>query len=85
MFGNTVLFGPVGPEVLIILLLVVLLFGANRIPKLARSSGQAITEFQRGRKGSEENEPTSETAADSSSNDTKTNEQTTTETARANQ
>ena len=27
----------------------VLLFGANKIPKLARSSGQAIGEFQKGR------------------------------------
>jgi len=39
------LFGPVGPEMLIILLILVLLFGANRIPKLARSTGQALTEF----------------------------------------
>ncbi|MFW6018197.1 MAG: twin-arginine translocase TatA/TatE family subunit [Halapricum sp.] len=40
---------PGGPEVLLLLLLVVLLFGANKIPKLARSSGQAIGEFQKGR------------------------------------
>jgi sec-independent protein translocase protein TatA len=40
---------PGGPELLIILLLAVLLFGASKIPKLARSSGQAIGEFQKGR------------------------------------
>jgi sec-independent protein translocase protein TatA len=40
---------PGGMEMLVILLLAVLLFGANKIPKLARSSGQAIGEFQKGR------------------------------------
>mgnify|MGYP002760556772 FL=1 len=40
---------PGGPEVLIVLLILVLLFGANKIPKLARSTGQAMGEFKRGR------------------------------------
>ena len=40
---------PGGPELLVVLLLVVLLFGANKLPKLARSSGQAMGEFKRGR------------------------------------
>jgi sec-independent protein translocase protein TatA len=40
---------PGGPELLIVLLIVVLLFGANKLPKLARSSGQAMGEFRRGR------------------------------------
>lgn len=49
------LFGvPVGPELLIIVLLVILLFGANRIPKLARSSGEAIGEFRKGREKAED-------------------------------
>jgi sec-independent protein translocase protein TatA len=34
---------------LVILLIAILLFGANKIPKLARSSGEAIGEFQKGR------------------------------------
>ena len=38
-----------GPELLIILLVLVLLFGANKIPKLARSTGQAMGEFKKGR------------------------------------
>lgn len=45
---------PGGPELIVILLLAVLLFGANKIPKLARSSGQAIGEFQKGRQQVEE-------------------------------
>ncbi|PSQ57475.1 twin-arginine translocase TatA/TatE family subunit, partial [Halobacteriales archaeon SW_8_68_21] len=50
------LFGglPVGPELLIILLVLVLLFGANKIPKLARSTGQAMGEFRKGREEIEE-------------------------------
>ena len=38
-----------GMEWAVILLIAVLLFGANKIPKLARSSGEAIGEFQKGR------------------------------------
>ncbi len=40
---------PGGIEIFVILLIVVLLFGANKLPKLARSSGQAMGEFQKGR------------------------------------
>jgi sec-independent protein translocase protein TatA len=48
---STILFigGIGGPELLIVLLIAVFLFGANKLPKLARSSGQAIGEFQKGR------------------------------------
>lgn len=51
MLQTVPLFGaiPGGPEMLIILLVLVLLFGANKIPKLARSTGQAMGEFQKGR------------------------------------
>jgi sec-independent protein translocase protein TatA len=40
---------PGGMEMVVILLIAVLLFGANKIPKLARSTGQAMGEFQKGR------------------------------------
>jgi sec-independent protein translocase protein TatA len=40
---------PGGTELVVILLIAVLLFGANKIPKLARSTGQAMGEFQKGR------------------------------------
>ena len=45
---------PGGPEILVVLLLLVLLFGADKLPKLARSSGQAMGEFKRGREGIED-------------------------------
>ncbi|MFC7078857.1 twin-arginine translocase TatA/TatE family subunit [Halorussus caseinilyticus] len=45
------LFGPIpgGMEMMVILLIAVLLFGANKIPKLARSTGEAMGEFKKGR------------------------------------
>jgi sec-independent protein translocase protein TatA len=36
------------PELLIVLLVVLLLFGGSRLPKLARSLGQASKEFKDG-------------------------------------
>jgi len=36
------------PELLIILLVVLVLFGGAKLPKLARSMGQAQSEFKRG-------------------------------------
>lgn len=39
---------PQGPELLIIVGLVVLLFGGSQLPKLARSLGEARKEFERG-------------------------------------
>lgn len=40
---------PGGIEIFVVLIVVVLLFGANKLPKLARSSGQAMGEFKKGR------------------------------------
>jgi sec-independent protein translocase protein TatA len=37
-----------GPEMLIVLLVVMLLFGAKKVPELARSLGKAQSEFKRG-------------------------------------
>ena len=45
---------PQGPELIIILIVILLLFGGAKLPKLARSLGQAQNEFKRGLKeGSE--------------------------------
>lgn len=51
MIDHTLLFVgmPGGMELMIILFIAVMLFGANKIPELARSSGQAMGEFKRGR------------------------------------
>ena len=42
-----------GPEVIIVLVLILLLFGAKRKPKLAKSIGQATGELKKGRLESE--------------------------------
>ena len=41
------------PELLIILVVVLLLFGATRLPKLAHSMGEAIKQFRSGISGEE--------------------------------
>jgi len=40
---------PGGTELVVILGIAVLLFGANKIPKLARATGESMGEFQKGR------------------------------------
>jgi sec-independent protein translocase protein TatA len=44
------MFGLGAPELVIILLLVVLLFGAAKIPELGRSIGEGLTNFKKGLK-----------------------------------
>lgn len=47
----TVAFGQIGFwQILVILAVVLLLFGANRLPRLARSLGSSLTEFKKGLK-----------------------------------
>lgn len=45
------------PEILIFLFILLLLFGASRLPKLARSMGQAGKEFKAGLKEGYQAEP----------------------------
>jgi TatA/E family protein of Tat protein translocase len=48
---------PGGGEWIIVLLVLLLLFGASRLPKLARSMGQAGKEFKQGLKEGYKDEP----------------------------
>lgn len=48
-----------GPQLLIVLAIVLLLFGGSKLPKLARSLGQAQKEFREGLKEGQEDETTS--------------------------
>ena len=42
------LFGPIGPtELLLILLIVVIIFGARRLPELGKSLGEGIKNFRK--------------------------------------
>lgn len=43
-------FGLGGPELIIILLIVVLLFGATKLPALAKGLGQSVKEFKKASK-----------------------------------
>lgn len=45
------------PELLIVLAVVLLLFGARRVPDLARSLGEAQREFKNGSKKAVESDP----------------------------
>lgn len=48
------------PEILLILLIVVLLFGARKLPDLARGMGEALKEFRKAQKGEEEGDGSDE-------------------------
>ena len=53
--GPIALMGPLGlPELLIILFIVVLIFGANRLPQLATGIGKSIRSFKDGMKEGDE-------------------------------
>ena len=66
---------PGGPELFIVLAVVLLLFGSTKLPKLARSLGASVTEFKKGVKsggdgdGDGDGEPKKVSAPESTSGD----------------
>jgi len=48
------MFGLCFPELLVILVIVVLIFGTSRIPELGRGLGEGIRNFRRGMKGEDD-------------------------------
>lgn len=58
------MFGDIGaPELLIILAIVVVLFGATRVAQIGSGLGRGIREFRRELKGSEDDKPKAESEA----------------------
>ncbi|MBW3641468.1 MAG: twin-arginine translocase TatA/TatE family subunit [Actinobacteria bacterium] len=55
------------PELLIILVIILLVFGGAKLPKLAKSLGQAQREFKKGTVEAEREELAAERSAESSS------------------
>ena len=53
MIGELLFVGGIGPAVGIIILIIILLFGAAKVPQLARSFGQAMGEFKKAKKEAE--------------------------------
>ena len=51
--------GKIGlPELLVILLIVLLVFGAGKIPQIAKSLGEGIREFKKNMNGTDDKEKT---------------------------
>jgi len=47
---------PSGPELLVILFIVILLFGAKKLPELAKGLGRGINEFKKASSGAYDEE-----------------------------
>lgn len=48
---------PGGPELIIILVIILILFGVGRISKVGKELGTGIKEFRKGLQGEDENKP----------------------------
>jgi sec-independent protein translocase protein TatA len=48
------------PELIVILLIVVVLFGANKLPQLGKGLGEGIRSFKKSFAGDDEEKPTSQ-------------------------
>lgn len=55
-------------ELIIILVIVMVLFGAKRLPELAKGLGQGITEFKKAQKSTEDEQPSAQTTSTEADN-----------------
>ncbi len=62
------------PEIGLIIFVIVLLFGAKKLPQLARSFGQSLGEFKKGREESKLEEESTSTASKSNETSEKPSE-----------
>jgi sec-independent protein translocase protein TatA len=53
---------PEGGEWIVILVIVVLLFGAKKLPELTRNTARAMKEFEKARHGDDDEKPTQVTS-----------------------
>ena len=78
-----------GPELIIALVIILLLFGAKRIPELAKGLGTGMREFRKGSRGEyevkDEKEKNEELSAGEDKTETRAEDSTTAETDRAEQ
>ena len=54
MTGNILLFALGAPEIILIALIVLLIFGGKKIPELMRGLGKGVTSFKKGLKDVDE-------------------------------
>ncbi len=67
-YGGRMLAFLEGPELIVVVVVLLVLFGGTQLPKLARGLGQAQKEFKKGlEEGNEEPAPKTETTTDTKS------------------
>ncbi len=60
------MFGLRLPELILILLIIVVLFGANKLPQIGAGLGQSIRGFKKAMSGEEDEKPTTRSASNPS-------------------
>ena len=54
---------PKGPELIVLIVLIIIIFGARKLPELGKGIGEGIRNFKKSIKGDEDNKPTKEKEA----------------------